>query len=562
MAAMSVAEELASVKRQIIDVNDEIEAVKVQLTADNLSDIKENKLLDKEKQLREEKNKLLDKENKLLDKENKLLDKEMFLMKQQQQQQQHQRKQEEHQRKQEERKTLARHGLPPLGRGGIGAGSPSSSSENKKHSPAQLVEKTFAVLTDLELLNEGASIWETAKNNQLLLHTESDIQGFVKLVLGDAIAAAGLKDELHLANELSVVDLRPDIWLVLSSHRMPVGVIEVKKPGSTIMQKPLVFGQIYDYLLQLQSFNGLKTPFGIVTTYVEWRICWLANDSSDNLAASTFHDTSSVEAKTSDIDETMNYTTDLDVDDVDLGEPTQMSDDLRIVHGTNVMQFDDNNLVNMLATLLHKMTHVELSPVALIDASRSYIVTNEKSWYWARLSLSKPDTRLSSTAMPKSNTQQFWLLKDFRGGVDGRVWLACSRSGAACVIKFSVGQGSDDDKKARLEQEMKLWHIINEDARVRVQRIAGSWALVMPYLRHATDADFANADFQADTSEEVKRWADAGYQQDDAARRHVGLKSPGDNSKHRPVFFDLAHVQEGVSPAVALEYMMKKLDLK
>jgi hypothetical protein len=73
MAAISVTEELASVKLQLGAVNVEIEEAKQQLKADNLSEI--DKLYWR------------DQKNKLLDKESKLLDKEMFLMKQQQQQQ-------------------------------------------------------------------------------------------------------------------------------------------------------------------------------------------------------------------------------------------------------------------------------------------------------------------------------------------------------------------------------------------------------------------------------------------------------------------------------------------
>jgi hypothetical protein len=539
-ATPSLEQQLAAVNLEIQEVKQQIQKLDEEL---KITTDKDDKLYlrKKEEQLRKEKEQLRKKEE-------QLREKELVLMKQQQL------------LPAVERKTVAGHGLPALGRGGVGAGSPSSASENKKHLPAKLLVKPFTVLKNLKLHDEGASIWETAKNEQLFWHSESGIQGFVRQVLGDVIAAAGLIKEIDLANELSVVDQRPDIWLVLKNG-VPVGVVEVKKPGHDIMQKPSVFGQIYDYLLQLQSFHGLKTPFGIVTTYKQWRICWLDNDNSDSLAVSdSIQDSSAAEAKVPEIEETLD-----DGErsaDIDLGEPAKMSNDHRIVHGTNIMQFDDDSLVTMLASLLHKMTHVELSPVKLLDESRSYIVANEKSWYWARLSLPKADTRLSSTAMPNLNTQQFWLLKDFRGGVDGRVWLACSRGGLACVIKFSVGDGSDDDKKDRLETEMKRWQSINHEERVRVQRIAGSWALLMPYLRHATEADFANDQFRADTIEEVNRWGKAGYQQDDAGRRHVGVMSPGvKGSKARPVFFDLAHVQSDVAEGDAVAHMLKKLNL-
>ena len=44
--------------------------------------------------------------------------------------------------------------------------------------------------------------------------SESDIQGFVKIVLQGAIREAGLQGKLHCFNELSVFELRPDIWIV------------------------------------------------------------------------------------------------------------------------------------------------------------------------------------------------------------------------------------------------------------------------------------------------------------------------------------------------------------
>jgi hypothetical protein len=257
-ATPSLEQQLAALDRKIEKVERQIQKLDEEL---KITTDKDDKLY------------LRKKEEQLRKKEEQLREKELVLMKQQQL------------LPAVERKTVAGHGLPALGRGGVGAGSPSSASENKKHLPAKLLVKPFTVLKNLKLHDEGASIWETAKNEQLFWHSESGIQGFVRQVLGDVIAAAGLIKEIDLANELSVVDQRPDIWLVLKNG-VPVGVVEVKKPGHDIMQKPSVFGQIYDYLLQLQSFHGLKTPFGIVTTYKQWRICWLDNDNSDSLAVS------------------------------------------------------------------------------------------------------------------------------------------------------------------------------------------------------------------------------------------------------------------------------------
>ena len=64
----------------------------------------------------------------------------------------------------------------------------------------------------------------------------------------------------------------------------------MKKPSKGVLEDPQVAGQIYNYMLRLRSFHGLKNVFSILTTYEEWRICWFAeaNESalSDNVRSS------------------------------------------------------------------------------------------------------------------------------------------------------------------------------------------------------------------------------------------------------------------------------------
>lgn len=102
-----------------------------------------------------------------------------------------------------------------------------------------------------------------------------DVQQLVKAVLQDAITAAGLGHMLKCYNELSIFKLRPDIWVVMNDRGVPVGVCEVKKPGRSIINSSFVHGQIYDYMLRLRSFHGLRYVFGIVSTYEQWRLYWL-----------------------------------------------------------------------------------------------------------------------------------------------------------------------------------------------------------------------------------------------------------------------------------------------
>ena len=56
--------------------------------------------------------------------------------------------------------------------------------------------------------------------------------------------------------------------------------------------------------------------------------------------------------------------------------------------------------------------------------------------------------------MPAANIKSLVLLRDLRGGMHGRVWLACSSSGNICVIKFSQNEGS----KNSLYHEQQIWN--------------------------------------------------------------------------------------------------------
>ena len=73
-------------------------------------------------------------------------------------------------------------------------------------------------------------------------------------------------------------------------------MIEVKIPAAPSLASPSffelaaatnVYHQITSYMLMLREAFGLKNVFGIVSTYEEWRICWLRNSSIDELAIIT-----------------------------------------------------------------------------------------------------------------------------------------------------------------------------------------------------------------------------------------------------------------------------------
>ena len=181
-------------------------------------------------------------------------------------------------------RSIALHGLPPLG---PRRGSSSNPAENHEHKPANLKQHKFIQFSGLQLREGVSAIWALHANGDLQSWaSEMDVQQLVKAVLQDAITAAGLGHLLKCYNELSIFKLRPDIWVVMNDHGVPVGVCEVKKPGRDIIDSRVVHGQIYDYMLRLRSFHGIKHVFGIVSTYEQWRLYWL-DDCASAAAATT-----------------------------------------------------------------------------------------------------------------------------------------------------------------------------------------------------------------------------------------------------------------------------------
>lgn len=108
----------------------------------------------------------------------------------------------------------------------------------------------------------------------------------------------------------------------------------------------------------------------------------------------------------------------------------------RKLAGSAIYRWDDPTLPAVLASVVVKMRFAEVHPVAEISNSRPYIVMEPEAWYWKNVQW-KPAAKLDRHNMPKSNCKQLVLLRDLRGGADGRVWMACTTRGRVCVIKFA-----------------------------------------------------------------------------------------------------------------------------
>jgi hypothetical protein len=260
--------------------------------------------------------------------------------------------------------------------------STSAPSNNEKHLGATLTVKSFSYLKDMEL-KPAYQLWTKHRQGGMGWATESDVHGIVKDALQDAIFAAGMKDKLKCLNELSVFELRADIWVV-TMQSVPVGVVEVKKPGNDIMDSPLLHGQIYDYMLRLQSFFGLRHVFGIVSTYAQWRVCWLPGVSESVAASDAILSMDSARNEVGE-DEGKDDGKDAVESDSDEVEFELLAANSRQLCGTRVYSWDDAELPRLLCSVLMKMEQSPKGSVKLFDNNRPYILVDESMWSWGTI---------------------------------------------------------------------------------------------------------------------------------------------------------------------------------
>eukprot|EP00980_Cylindrotheca_fusiformis_P006810 scaffold1426_cov83-Cylindrotheca_fusiformis.AAC.12 len=327
----------------------------------------------------------------------------------------------------------------------------------------------------------------------------------VKLVLDMAIYTVGLQGKIE----------RPDIW----------------KPGEDeappALQNSYVHGQIFDYMLRLQSFLCLHHVFGILSSYDQRQICWMPG--SDRAAQATSLGTG---AQEQELFETQTVV-----------PPREMCE-------SKIFTWNDRELPRVLCTTILKMFSSSRSEVHLIDKTRPYIKLDENRWYWGRIPI-EDELKLHHLKLPSGN--KFTLLADLREGADGRVWRACTDAGLGCCIKRSK----------------KNWHAPYGTDSARVVTLSGRPALVMRYWRplELQDGELTEEDKGA-VQTAIEKFASKGLKHDDLVFRHLGILSPpkkGRKEEHGEppeiVLFDMGRVSRERNCTEAVADMMSQLSL-
>jgi hypothetical protein len=546
-ATPSLEQQLAAVNLEIQEVKQEIkDAAKAVAAAETSGDdAKAARWSDKEADLRK-------KEEQLRKKEEQLREKELMSMKLQLQQP-------------KDVKHIFTHGLPPMGRRDAATKFTSNPSvpPDDKHAKAKLITGKFASLSDIQSLPcPITNMWSRVTTAGHLggYSNEAGVNKYVEIVLEDVLEAMGIRGQVKIRAEVEVMSVRPDFMLIhMNGH--PIGAIEGKQPGKIAMTNVNILGEVYDQLMHLHSIFGVDNPFAILTSYEEWRICWLNTDSSNQVAAlEQLPDPPlqfSTPVKAQSQGKLTNAMQELALKD-DSPEPPptpsrsravgclQIVDDEfeeeekfiaahdpeREFCGTEVISGTDESLPYMLASVVKKMMLArvvgEPSVLRLANATTSiWTKAPEKSALQFHLCISK-------------GVKRFYLWEHLGHGADGKAFLVSGGTkGAVGVLKFFFQNDQDS-----ADHEAKMWtavysHLPAVSASVRVVKVMGHIALLMPWFQtpkrtqeslEAIETSLKN-DFTA-----------KGYHHDDVAWRNVGVYT--DSGQVKAVVFDMKRVSK------------------
>jgi len=150
------------------------------------------------------------------------------------------------------------------------------------------------------------------------------------------------------------------------------------------------------------------------------------------------------------------------------------------------MKHNSPILIPALTSVLQKMNSVPIFPVEDISSSRYYIVIDKEKWVWKKIQWKKKV--LNYHKMPTAET--LILIRDLRGGADGRVWQACSTSGLVCTLKFAHFLEHIPDKhpiyvlreaKERLAHEVEMHK--KQGVAAELITLCSRPVMKMPYFR-------------------------------------------------------------------------------
>lgn len=378
----------------------------------------------------------------------------------------------------------------------------------------------------------------------LVFSSEADVNSFVRAVILDVLEGLDVREYVTVQIE---VLLRSHV-LVIRINGHPNGTIVETQPASKAMHHSNTIGQVYDRLQHLRSVLRVDVPFVILTSYEEWRVCWLDNEPSNERAASSSDATipyrlppaapSRMNAITGTLPKTDHST--------DAEAVMGNDDEPRIVCGTRVFRWNDAELPLLLASGIWKMmlSRQEAFPLVLRLATETSSMW-KKAPEWKSLGFSLCISRL---------VKHFFVWEDLGTGTEGKAFLVSGgTNGAVRVLKFFF-----ETTKIKARKEESRWksvysHLPAVAESLRVTRVMDEHRLLMPWFQTPRRTQETLDAVAKKSKEDFKA---KGFRHGDVAWRNVGVYR-ADDGEPRAIVFDMQTVEpckanvDWVTPALA-----------
>ena len=438
---------------------------------------------------------------------------------------------------------------------------------------------------------------------------EASLTTYVGDVVNDCVQALGLDRWVEINPEVTSLQIRADLWVIYDPDNRPIGTVEVKQHGPltdrvgqthpSAVEHPGVLSQVHDQLSHLRHVWGVKQAFGIVTTLRTWRVCWLDDDETNELARERCDDLQrrllgcggrlvrdrySTPEKTqeragrpiraspprtpvaapTDLENVVVLAKDQPSESDDDGSPEEvraapaklaMSKELEVRKppegATEHRDLADPKVMNLVGAALLRMCASELlfdltEPFKNADV-RNFTIVEPGKTYWGKLQVAEGCPAMGR--FPRGNAQRLWLVDRVGKGRDGIAHLACTAGArAVCVVKerrarAGVAPLSSEDAKALLDKEQGNWRrVYGDDFSTRVAQWNGTWTLMAPFFSHVSPALRENERVRKAVKTVIKRFADKGVRHNDIAWRNICLYKTAEENDLRAVLIDLADV--------------------
>eukprot|EP00301_Raphidiophrys_heterophryoidea_P008258 c13088_g1_i3.p1 GENE.c13088_g1_i3~~c13088_g1_i3.p1 ORF type:complete len:515 (+),score=108.50 c13088_g1_i3:75-1619(+) len=415
-----------------------------------------------------------------------------------------------------------------------------SSHHDTNHQDADFVLNRVSLDDDLRTLQDPeklgvkkSMLWQLQREKSLTWRSEGDIMQFVLQALNDSARLLDLSQQITIQTERQFFSLRPDIWVLLADNNSPIGVVEVKRPipnaVPSAMENKKHAGQLFDYMLLIRQLTGLESVFGVLSTYEEWKFCWLDHTDLHLLKYQPPQQSKTPVKQMESYDIQSN----------------------RELYCSETIKHNNPEAALWIVMFLRAMVQSSHKPQEKQVKNRKHFMQVTKdvlTWTTLNSKVKFPDSEERLGKMPHTQFTTFHLLRDLGGGLHGHVWEAftVSLSGQVtfCVLKFG--------KKPHLDTENLLWKKI-WGISTRIVELASRQTLVMPLLRQVSKDE---NNLKEEIVNAITKMAEAGYQHDDLAWRHVGYAM-----NHGIVLFDLGRVSEVSSKQEAISHMKMQLGI-